>query len=243
MEFINFISSPLEQFEVYNILPGLTNLSLFLLLNAFIFIFFVKFNSSENLLIGRVNIVKESLLSTVIEIVKDQLGSHPSSFRYYPLLLTLFLFILISNFLGMVPYSFTPTSHLVVTVGLSFPIMLGVTIIGLKNYKSEFFALFLPAGTPTWLIPLLTSIELISYIARAFSLGIRLFANILSGHALLHILAGFTYKWIISDGGLIIIKFAPIIFIAVLLSLEIAISFLQAYVFTVLTASYLKDVI
>jgi F-type H+-transporting ATPase subunit a len=182
--------------------------------------------------------VKESLLSTVIETVKDQLGSH----KYYPLLLTLFLFILISNFLGMVPYSFTPTSHLIVTVGLSFPIMLGVTIIGLKNYKSEFFALFLPAGTPTALIPLLTAIEFISYIARAFSLGIRLFANILSGHALLHILAGFTYKFVISD-AFFILKFAPIIFIAVLLSLEIAIAFLQAYVFTVLTASYLKDVI
>lgn len=237
-----YINSPLEQFEVYTIIPGLTNLSFFLLLNFSIFLFFVKYNyPSEResyLVLNRSNIVKESLLSTVIETVKDQLGSH----KYYPLLLTLFLFILISNFLGMVPYSFTPTSHLIVTVGLSFPIMLGVTIIGLKNYKSEFFALFLPAGTPTALIPLLTAIEFISYIARAFSLGIRLFANILSGHALLHILAGFTYKFVISD-AFFILKFAPIIFIAVLLSLEIAIAFLQAYVFTVLTASYLKDVI
>jgi len=236
-----YIYNPLEQFEVYSILPSLTNLSLFLVLNLIIFIFFVKLNSAEGIIISRENIVKESLFATVTETVKEQLGVGENG-KYLPLLLSLFMFILISNFLGMVPYSFTPTSHLIVTIGFSLPIMIGVTIIGLKNYKSEFFALFLPAGTPTWLIPLLTTIELISYIARAFSLGIRLFANVLSGHALLHILAGFSYKFMLSN-TFFLFKLLPVLFISILLGLEIVIAFLQAYVFTILTASYLKDVI
>ena len=232
-----YIFNPLEQFEVYPVFANITNLSLFLIINLFVLVFFVRYNGEEQVIIGRTNLVKESLTATIIEAVKEQLGEH----KYYPLLFSLFIFILISNILGMVPYSFTPTSHLIVTIGLSFPIMVGVTIIGVQKYRGQFFALFLPAGTPTWLIPLLTVIELISYVARAFSLGIRLFANIVAGHSLLHILAGFTYQFTLSN-AFFLFKFIPVAIIAVFVGLEVAIAFLQAYVFVVLTASYLKDV-
>eukprot|EP00835_Amoeboradix_gromovi_P001171 NODE_48_length_27236_cov_0.507573.p3 type:complete len:142 gc:universal NODE_48_length_27236_cov_0.507573:10533-10108(-) len=139
------IYNPLEQFEVFTVFSFITNLSLFLILNLIFLIFFVRYNAEEQIIIGRSNIVKESLLSTILEAVREQLGKQ----SYFPFLFSLFIFILISNILGMVPYSFTPTSHLIVTVGFSFPIMVGVTIIGLRNYHSKFFALFLPAGTPT----------------------------------------------------------------------------------------------
>ena len=235
------IFNPLEQFEVYTILFNVTNLSAFLIINLFVFSLFLKYSSQESLLPSSHFIPKESLLGTIIDVTKEQLGG----FKYFPLLLSLFFFILISNLLGMIPYSFTPTSHLVVTIGFSFPILLGVTIIGVSKYQSKFFSLFLPVNTPTWLIPLLTIIELVSYIARGFSLGIRLFSNIVAGHSLMHIIGGFAYKFIVSDSSplLIIFKLLPIFIISILLGLEIVISFLQAYVFTVITASYIKDVL
>jgi F-type H+-transporting ATPase subunit a len=109
-----------------------------------ILLYAVKYNNEESIIIKRENMVKESLTSTITEVVKEQIGNH----KYYPLLLSLFLFIFISNILGMVPYSFTPTSHLIVTIGFSLPIMIGVTIIGFQNYNKQFFAIFLPVNTP-----------------------------------------------------------------------------------------------
>lgn len=143
--FIPMSHNPLEQFEVYTVLAVITNLSLFLILNLVVLVFFVRYNGEEDIIIGRSNIIKESLFATIVEAVKEQLGKY----TYLPFLFSLFMFILISNILGMIPYSFTPTSHLIVTVGFSFPIMVGVTIIGFRNYQLKFFALFLPAGTPT----------------------------------------------------------------------------------------------
>eukprot|EP00834_Sanchytrium_tribonematis_P002316 NODE_69_length_24986_cov_0.236670.p1 type:complete len:142 gc:universal NODE_69_length_24986_cov_0.236670:966-541(-) len=140
-----YIYNPLEQFEVYNVMGFITNLSLFIILNLIVFTFFVRFFAEENIIAERSSIIKESLTSTITEVVKEQIGNH----KYFPFLLSLFFFILISNLLGMIPYSFTPTSHIIITLGFSFPIMIGVTIIGLQNYKSKFFALFLPVNTPT----------------------------------------------------------------------------------------------
>jgi F-type H+-transporting ATPase subunit a len=141
----------------------------------------------------------------------------------------------------MVPYSFASTSHFILTFSLSFSIVLGATILGFKNHGLEFFSLFVPSGCPLGLLPLLVLIEFVSYLARAVSLGLRLGANIISGHLLLAILSGFTFK--IMTGGILFffVGLIPLTFIVGFCGLEIGISFIQAQVFVVLTSSYIKD--
>ena len=160
---------------------------------------------------------------------------------YFPFLNVLFMFILTNNLIGMVPYSFAPTSHFILTFSLSFSIVLGATILGFSLHKTVFFSLLVPQGCPLGLLPLLVIIEFISYLARNISLGLRLAANIMSGHMLLNILSGFTYN--IMNKGLLffLIGFLPLSFIIAFSGLELAIAFIQAQVFVVLTASYIKD--
>jgi F-type H+-transporting ATPase subunit a len=153
----------------------------------------------------------------------------------------LFIFILINNLIGMVPYSFASTSHFVLTFAVSFTVVLGATVLGLQKHGLVFFSLLVPAGCPLALLPLLVLIEFISYLARNISLGLRLGANILSGHMLLNILAGFTYN--IMTNGIISFFFGlvPLAFIIAFSGLELGIAFIQAQVFIVLSASYIKD--
>jgi F-type H+-transporting ATPase subunit a len=141
----------------------------------------------------------------------------------------------------MVPYSFAPTSHFILTFSLSFTIVLGSTILGFQNYNIKFFSLFVPSGCPLILVPLLALIEFISYLARNVSLGLRLAANILSGHMLLNILSGFTFKIITSSLLFFFLGLLPIIFIIAFSGLELCIAFIQAQVFVVLSCSYIKD--
>jgi len=143
----------------------------------------------------------------------------------------------------MVPYSFATTSHFVLTFALSFSIVLGATILGLRKHNIKFFALFVPAGCPLALLPLLVIIEFISYLARNVSLGLRLAANVLAGHMLLNILSGFTYNIMTSGILFFIIGLLPLTFIIAFSGLELAIAFIQAQVFVVLTCSYIKDAI
>jgi F-type H+-transporting ATPase subunit a len=154
---------------------------------------------------------------------------------------TLFTFILINNLIGMVPYSFATTSHFALTFFLSFTIVLGATILGFQLHGLKFFSLFVPAGCPLVLVPLLVLIEFISYLARNVSLGLRLGANILAGHMLLNILSGFTYKIMISNLLFFFIGLLPVVFIILFSGLELCIAFIQAQVFVVLSCSYIKD--
>jgi F-type H+-transporting ATPase subunit a len=160
---------------------------------------------------------------------------------YFPFIYTLFIFILINNLIGLVPYSFATTSHFILTFSLSFTIVLGATILGFNKHNLKFFSLFVPAGCPLALLPILVLIEFISYLARNVSLGLRLAANILSGHMLLNILSGFTYN--IMNSGIIyfFVALLPLSFIIAFSSLELAIAFIQAQVFVVLSCSYIKD--
>jgi F-type H+-transporting ATPase subunit a len=141
----------------------------------------------------------------------------------------------------MVPYSFAPTSHFLLTFSISFTVVIGATILGFKIHALKFFSLFVPSGCPLGLLPLLVLIEFISYLARNVSLGLRLAANVLSGHMLLNILGGFTYK--IMGSGLVyfFLGLMPLLFIIAFSGLEIGIAFIQAQVFVVLSASYIKD--
>jgi len=145
------------------------------------------------------------------------------------------MFILFGNLLGMIPYSFTFTSHIVVTFALAIVVFLGVTVIGFVRHGAKFLKLFVPSGVPIALLPLLVVIELLSYLIRPVSLSVRLFANMLAGHTMLKVFGGFVVGLGILGG------WAPLAFIVALIGLEIGIAFLQAYVFTILTCIYLHD--
>ncbi|KAF7847749.1 hypothetical protein BT93_L2671 [Corymbia citriodora subsp. variegata] len=230
----NFIiaSSPLEQFETVNFISftapilgdfviSLTNVGLYTLIV---------------LALGL-----ESSYATLHSMVKEQVGS--SNEIYVPFIYSLFFFVVLANLVGNVPYSFAFTSSAIVAMGLSVMIFLGVTILGFMRHGIHFFSFFVPAGTPLALVPLLALIELISYFARAFSLGVRLFANIVAGHTLLKILSGFLYPALTSGILLFFVTLLPMAIFIALVGLEIAVSLIQAYVFTILTCSYLKDAI
>jgi F-type H+-transporting ATPase subunit a len=160
---------------------------------------------------------------------------------YFPFIYTLFIFILINNLIGMIPYSFASTSHFILTFSISFTIVLGATILGLQQHGMTFFSLFVPSGCPLFLLPLLVLIEFLSYLSRNVSLGLRLAANILSGHMLLNILSGFTYNIMTSGFIFFLLGIIPLGFIIAFSGLELGISFIQAQVFAVLSSSYIKD--
>jgi len=183
----------------------------------------------------------ESSYATLHSMVKEQIGS--ANEIYLPFVYSIFWFILLANLVGNVPYSFAFTSSAIVAMGLSVMIFLGVTVLGLMRHGIHFFSFFIPAGTPLALVPLLALIELISYFARAFSLGVRLFANIVAGHTLLKILSGFLYPALTSGIIMFFVTLLPMAIFIALVGLEIAVSLIQAYVFTILTCSYLKDAI
>src|SRR3984885_10840012 len=183
---------------------------------------------------------QESLYATVHSIVVNQINSKNGQI-YFPFIYALFIFILINNLIGMMPYSFASTSHFVLAFFLSFTVVLGATILGFQKHGLKFFSLFVPAGCPLALLPLLVLIEFISYLSRNVSLGLRLAANILSGHMLLSILSGFTYNIMTSGIIFFILGLIPLAFIIAFSGLELAIAFIQAQVFVVLACSYIKD--
>ena len=182
----------------------------------------------------------ETIYDTVNSIVINQINKIRGQ-EYFPFMYVLFVFILINNLIGMVPYIFASTSHFVLTFALSFTIVLGATILGFQTHGLKFFSLLVPAGCPLSLLPLLVLIEFISYLSRNVSLGLRLGANIMSGHMLLNILAGFTYNIMTSGIIFFFLGLIPLAFIIAFSGLEIGIAFIQAQVFVVLTSSYIKD--
>jgi len=155
---------------------------------------------------------------------------------YFSLIFTIFMFVLFGNFLGMLPYSFTFTSHIAVTLSMALVIFVLVTIIAFFKHGTRFFSFFLPAGVPIFLAPLLIVIEVISYFTRPFSLSIRLFANMMAGHTLLKVVGGFVFP-------LGILGFVPLAGLVAITGLEFLIAFLQAYIFTILTCIYINDAI
>lgn len=174
-------------------------------------------------------------------MVRDQLGTRNES--YLPFVYSLFSFILIANLIGLIPYNFTITSSIILSIGFSFTIFIGVTILSIKIHKLHFFSYFVPSGTPLVLVPLLVLIELLSYVARAFSLGVRLFANICAGHSLLKILSTFLYQMFSSSLIVAIFTLIPFSIFIALIGLEVAVCFIQAIVFSILVSSYIKEAI
>lgn len=244
------IASPLAQFEIadlfnINILNyiniNITTIALYLTLGlVFVFILSVLPTNENKLVSNNWSIGKESLYVTIHSIVINQINPKKGQL-YFPFIYALFLFILINNVIGMIPYSFASTSHVALTFALSFTIVLGATILGFQKHGLKYFSLLVPAGCPLALLPLLVMIEFISYLARNISLGLRLAANILAGHMLLNILAGFTYNIMTSGIIFFFLGLVPLAFILAFSGLEIGIAIIQAQVFVVLTSSYIKD--
>jgi F-type H+-transporting ATPase subunit a len=248
-----FVLSPLSQFEVTSLIGlnapilghlniSLTNLALYACYILLIVVGLHFYGNNESKLIpNKWSISLESSYASLSSMVREQIGSHNEV--YLPFIYSLFFFILVGNLISNVPYSFAVTASGVVSIGLSLTIFIGVTILAFYVHGLKFFSFFVPAGTPLGLVPLLVLIELLSYSARALSLGVRLFANIVAGHTLLKILS--TYLYQLFTGSLIVavITLIPFAIFLALVGLEIAVSLIQAFVFTLLVCSYLKDAI
>ena len=241
------MQSPLEQFVIRPIIPihiggydlSFTNSTLWMTIAlAIIFVLFLVGTSRKALVPGRLQSVAEMAYEFVSNMVNDNTG-HDGR-KFIPLVFTVFLVVLFGNLLGLIPYAFTYTSHIIVTFALAIFIFALVITLAVAKHRHHFFSLFLPHGVPIFLEPLVVPIEIISYIFRPISLSVRLFANMLAGHVMVQLFAGFTIglgAFYILPGGL------PFVFIVALIGLELIVAALQAYVFAVLTAIYLRDTV
>jgi F-type H+-transporting ATPase subunit a len=250
---LNFINSPLEQFEFHTLFgivtpfvdlswASLTNFGLYSIIIFALFYYGLNLIYSENKLVGsNWSIVQEAIYDTILNINLSQIGKNKESGAFFPFFYSLFVLILFSNLTSMIPYSFALNAHIIFVLGLSWIVWFGVTITGFYHHGLKFFGLFVPTGTPTVLVPVLVLIELLSYTARAFSLGLRLGANIIAGHLLLAILANLIFTLISISYITFILGVIPFIGIFLIVCLEFGIASLQAYVFTILAAGYLKD--
>ena len=233
---------PLHQFEISNLyeikLEGIdisfTNSALSMILSILVatLIFYLGSGKNPNIP-GRLQVLVEMSYDFVASMVRDNVGSGGKIF--FPFIFTLFLFILFGNILGMVPYNFTYTSHIIVTFGLAGFIFLAVTLIGLAKHGMGFLKFFVPSGVPYALLPILIPIEVISYFVRPISLSLRLFANMMAGHTMLKVFASFIVLLGFLGG------WAPLLLVVILTGFEIMIAVLQAYVFTILCCLYLND--
>jgi len=237
------MADPIHQFEIKELIPleifetniSYTNSSLFMSL-AIIFVTLLLLISIKNksLIPSRLQSISEIFYEFISNMVSDNIGDKGR--KFFPLIFTLFTFLLFGNMLGMLPYSFTFTSHIIVTFVLAMFIFLLVTLLGIFIHGFKFFSLFVPKGVPMLMLPLMIPIEIISYLSRPISLSVRLFANMMAGHTMLKIFAGF----IVPLG---IFGVAPLMVDVALTALEVLIAFLQAYVFTILTCLYLNEAI
>jgi len=253
MNYNFFLTSPLEQFQVLPIIGfyfsgfdiSITNETIILAL--ILFFSLVYFNSilkqetsSFYIVPNRwqaiIEIIYSLILSLVIDNIRDKKGQY-----FFPLVFFLFLFILSLNLIGLIPYSFTLTSHLIVTLSLSLAVFIGINIVCIRIHGINFFSLFLPSGTSIVLALLLVPIELISYVFKPISLSIRLFANMMAGHTLLKVIAGFAYTLMSNTGILFMLHYVPLLILIPLFGLELGVALIQSFVFSILICIYLND--
>jgi F-type H+-transporting ATPase subunit a len=235
--------SPLAQFEIKRLVDidiagidaSFTNSSMWMVISIVAISAMLTLSMRGRAMVpGRWQSISELSYEFIANMLRDNVGSEGR--RYFPFVFTLFMFILFANVLGLIPYSFTSTSHIIVTFSMAIVVFLGVTVIGIVRHKGKFLSLFVPSGVPVFLMPLLIPIEIISYLTRPVSLSLRLFANMMAGHTLLKVFGGFVV-------ALGMFGIAPLVFIVALYGLELIVAFLQAYVFTILTCLYLNDAV
>ena len=236
-------TNPMHQFEVYRIGPEInlgginlsfTNASLFMTISSILILLFLFLGTKKKSLVPtKIQFITEASYTFVAKMINDTAGSSAKSF--FPFIFTLFMFVLFANMVGMLPYSFTVTSHIIVTFVLAAMVFIGVTILGFIKHGFKYLEIFVPKGVPIILLPLIVIIEIISYLSRPVSLSVRLFANMMAGHTMLKVFGGFVISLGLLGGWL------PLGFSVALTGLEILVAFLQAYVFAILTCIYLND--
>jgi F-type H+-transporting ATPase subunit a len=238
-----FVIKPIIPIEIAGIDLSFTNSSMWMAIATFVSIGIMSLGMRKQAIIpGRMQAVAEGLYSFVAGMIRENLG--PRGMEFFPLVFTVFMIVLMGNVLGLIPYSFTYTSHLIVTAALALLIFFTVVIVGITRHGTHFFELFLPPGLPAWLIPLILPIEILSFLVRPVTLSVRLFANMMAGHLVLKVFAGFSAAMIVAFGGMgYFMAAVPALFNVLLIAFELLIALLQAYVFTVLTCIYLKDTI
>ncbi len=229
------------QFEIQTLIsiqPGgldlsYTNSALFMTIGVVLAITLLMLGTRRRALVpGRLQSVVELSYEFIANMIRDNVGQ--GGRKYFPFIFTLFMFVFFGNMLGMVPYSFTYTSHIIVTFALALVVFVGVTVVGFKTHGIRFLGFLMPAGVPMFMAPLIIPIEVLSYFTRPVSLALRLFANMTAGHTMLKVFAGL----VITAG---VFGIVPLALVAALTGLEFIIAFLQAYVFTILTCVYLND--
>ncbi|MDN5247935.1 MAG: F0F1 ATP synthase subunit A [Wolbachia endosymbiont of Tyrophagus putrescentiae] len=234
--------NPLEQFRVYTIaeLPKLfgynisfTNSSLFMMIAVIIIAVFLLVGVRRKS--GYFQASVEYIYDFIVSMIESNTGS--KGLNHIPLIFTIFVFIASCNLVGVLPYSFTVTSHISVTFALSMIVFIYITVVGFKEKGLGFLYIFLPQGTPWWLAPLIIIIKLFAYLVRPVSLAMRLAANMIAGHTIIKVIAGF-----IVDMNIFLTP-APFLFVIVLTGFEIFVAVLQAYIFTILTCVYLSDAV
>jgi ATP synthase subunit 6 len=255
MKNITLFSSPLEQFEILPLVSfylgcldfSITNEAVILFLIFFFSLTFIRSvvkqsDSSLYVIPNRWQIVIGIIYQMILSMISDNI-SGKKGHLFFPLVFSVFFYVANLNLIGLVPYSFTLTSHLIVTFALAIAIFLGINIICVRIHGLEFFSLFFPAGTSLVLGLLLVPIEVISYVFRPISLGIRLFANMMAGHTLLKVIAGFAWSLMGCTGILFLMHYVPLLILLPLFGLELAVGLIQAFVFSVLTCIYLNDAV
>jgi len=233
----------MHQFEVYKIGPEIkisginlsfTNASFFMAVSAILILLLLFLGTKKKSLIPtKIQLITELSYTFIAKMINDTAGSSAKAF--FPFVFTLFMFVLFCNMIGMLPYSFTVTSQIIVTFAMAATIFVGVTILGFVKHGFKYLELFVPKGVPLVLLPIIVIIEIISYLSRPVSLSVRLFANMLAGHTMLKVFGGFVISLGLIGGWL------PLSFSVALTGLEILVAFLQAYVFAILTCIYLND--
>ena len=254
-----FAAGPMEQFEIQTIVPlpfgdgfadlSFTNASLWMMISlGTAVLFFTLATRRSQLIPAGMQGAAEVAYEFIAKMVRDTMGEDGR--RFFPFVFTLFIFVFLSNFLGLLPsipgtpnqvHTFTPTSHIIVTFTLAILSVGLVLVYGLVKHGFGFLKLFAPSGVPLWLLPLIVPIEIISFISRPISLAVRLFANMLAGHVVLKVFAGFVATLLTAGGFLSAIAIVPLIGIVGVFLLEILVAFLQAFVFAILTCIYLQD--
>lgn len=244
------MADPIHQFVIEPIIPleiggvdlSFTNSALWMAIGIVVSTSFLSVAMGRKALVpGRLQVVAEMLYEFVAGMIRENIGS--AGRQYFPLIFTLFMVVLMGNLLGMIPFSFTYTSHLIVTGGLALMIFFAVILIGIFRHGFKFFSLFVPPGVPFWLFPLIIPIEIISFLVRPVTLSVRLFANMMAGHLMLKVFAGFSVAMLGVGVAGMAMGLVPMLFNSVLIAFEFLIALLHAYVFTVLSCIYLKDTV
>lgn len=245
------IFAPLEQFEILSVMNlkifsldiSITNFLIIQVITCLVLIFILFCNSAEKFSLYYVPNSWQKLLELIFSVIYQLISDiiTKESKTYVPILVLLFNYILFSNLIGLIPYSFTATSHIITTFFLSFSVFIGINFLTIEKYGLKSFALFLPSNTQVLLAIILVPIEFVAYLSKPVSLGVRLFINLMAGHILIKIIVGFSWTLLIAENYISILFLIPLLTLVILFGLELGVAFIQAYVFMILVCIYLDD--